>query len=201
MAIDPVSAGLAVASIAGGKSAQKKAEKQQRKAMKGQEAITQRAIEAYDKIMGEVDTAAKAGQFDPERIISGLQSDYEKDTKTQMDNVAGAFRVAGARPGDSETALNIRSVANQRGRDWDKLKTDIRRQSFLDKLAAYGSAANPGNLNLAANIYGQQGAAAQSPNPAGFYQGLMPFLGNSPQKASIKTAPDWLSKIGGFAGG
>lgn len=163
--MDPVSTGLAGISAISGLGSNKKADRRAR-------SLEDRQTGLFDMIQKIVKEADAKGAFDPSAAIADLEkrtADYEgKD----LGNLAGALRVAGYREGDSEIGRRLDSVKMNYRNMLDTKRLELKRQSLQDKLAAY-SGINSNMLNPAI-----QRAEGMQQNPGGFYQSLMPFLGN-----------------------
>lgn len=154
------------------------ARKDQKKAMNRSKKAEDRSRDVFEMLMGIVQDADKGGQFDPEKYIAQLETDDQRNQKTELDNIGGAARIMGYKPGDSVPQQTLSYAVERRKKSLDTLKTDLRRQTFLDKLNAYGSV-NPGYLNP--QIQGGYNAAAAAgsriQNPANFLGSVMPYLG------------------------
>lgn len=172
MAIDPITAGLGAASLFSSKSANKRAEKQQKSALDIQKQAAKRAQQLWDY----VEEYRARGQFDPEKQIKQLESDYFRQEKTDLGNIGGAFNAAGYLPGASEVGRTLTSFKTRNQQSLDRMRVDLRRQSFFDLLGGYQAAGNLGiaGANVAGNLAGQYGGMQQ--NPGNFFASIMPFL-------------------------
>ena len=184
MGADPITAGLGAVSLVSGMNQAKKAEGAQKKAANAQKQIAERAVKLFDRMFNEVEAAQKNGQFNPTDAIAQTRKWALQDEDKGMRNMGSAFSAAGYVPGTSEIGRAMSSYKSRSSEVMDRMSLDLRRQAFADLLNAYGSI-NTGSLGMASNIQqglGQQ-AAAQSPNPMGFFQSIMPFLGQNSAKS------------------
>lgn len=179
MGADPITAGLGAVSLFSQMDANKKAAGKQAKALKGQQAISQRALKLFDAMYKRVSDAEAQGQFDPERYIKQLDKDYLKQEGTDLANMGGAFSAAGYLPGASEVGRSLTAFKTKSQANLDRMRTDLRRQTFADLLNSY-SQIGTGGLNLASQIQGQQANmyGGQQNSTAGLFQSIMPFFGN-----------------------
>lgn len=179
--MDPVSVGLGVASLASGMSGNKGAQKAAASAAKSQKDLAKRQAMLFDTIFNTVKGADQQGFFNPDKRLEQLTADSAKYSGLDQGNTAGAMRVAGYKPGDSEIGLNLGAIKNKYALDWQRQANDIRNQSMQNKLNAYGAAGGV-NLGGAMQVYGQQqqNAMSQMQNPGGLLASLAPFMQKQP---------------------
>jgi hypothetical protein len=161
------------------------ADRRQKEAMKGQDALIGMQTDLFKVIKEAVTTAEKMGQFDPERQIAQLDKDVSKNQGRDMGNLGAGMNAAGYRPGDSEIGTRMDAV-NLKYRDFrDRTANDIRNNAFTQKLQAY-QAIGGQQLNPGIGVMGQRAemAGQQRGNPGAFWQSLMPFLGQQKQQGS-----------------
>jgi hypothetical protein len=175
--MDPISAGLGVASLASGISGNKGAKKAADSAGNSQKQLAKRQVDLFDTIMAAVKGADSQGFFNPDKQLAQLEADTSRYESRDMGNTAGALRVAGYRPGDSEIGLNLGAIKSKYKLDFQRQSNDIRNNSLFNKLNAYG-AANGVNLGQSMQVYGQQQqyANSQRQNPAGMFASLAPYF-------------------------
>ena len=176
---DPISAGLGAISLIQGKSAQKSADRQARSAEKSAKSLEARATKLFDVLFSTAENADKAGVYDPEKRIAALEADTGRYESRDTGNLAGAMRVAGYRPGDSEIGTRLDSVKIKYRRFLDDMREKIRVGSVREKQAAYAGA-NVGNLQpgiQGANTrFGYATQEANSYDPSAFLQSWLPSL-------------------------
>lgn len=166
--------------------ARKDAKKAQGRAMKAED----RARALYEMLLEKVQEYDKAGGFDPEKYIAQLEKDDQRNQAIELENIGGAARVMGYKPGDSVPQQTLGYAVERRKKSLDTLKTDLRRQAFLDKLNAYGSI-NPGLLNpqIQGGYAAMNNAQGRIQNPAGFLQAVMPYLAQGGGTQAPPAAP------------
>lgn len=174
MAVDPVSVGLAGLNLVKGIGANKAAKKQANKAAKDAKNIEKRMTGLFDLLLNRATQADKQGTFDPEKRIKALEDRTAGYEARDASNLAGAMRVAGYRPGDSEIGTRQDAVKIKYRRFLDEARDNIRTQSWWDQQNAYLSA-NPNYLNAA--LEGARGRQSQAlgkmQNPGDFLSLLM----------------------------
>lgn len=180
---DPVSAGLSLVGLGLGAKANADASKAQRRAQRGQDAVIQRMVDLYDTLMGKVKETEAQGGFNPDYYINQAEKDAARTEGRDLQNVAGAYRTLGYRPGDSAPQDALRGVRSRNLEALDTLRANLRRQAFMDRIAAYGSVGT-GSLAQAGGMYGQQFNQAQGrmQNPAGMLASIMPYLTPQPNR-------------------
>lgn len=163
-----------------------------------QKGITDRQTGLYDTLKGIIGKADAQGQFDPGKFISLLRDDMALNQSQDLGNAAGAMRIMGFRPGDSEYNTRTDAIRNKYDLQYRQQDSNIRRGLFQDKLGAYEGAASVlqgagNNTNAASSQISQllanQAAYYQSQmqNPMGLLQGIMPYL--QQQKAGTNSSP------------
>lgn len=156
-----------------------KAQKSANNAAKRAGKLTDRQVALFDQMLGMVNAADASGQFDPTRRLDQLRTDTAEYEGRDLGNLAGAMKVAGYRPGDTEIGGRLDAVKLKYRQDYNRMANDIRDSTFASKIAAY-SAINPSQLNSAisqANRSQEMAMAqANANNPANFLGALMPFL-------------------------
>lgn len=102
MAIDPISAGIGIAGLVGGKKAQKR----QAKALKGQERLTRLLAGAVEEML------ARARAFDPaqstQEAVDFASSTTQNTLEKGLRNLGAKLRQGGATPG-SDTEFRVRA--------------------------------------------------------------------------------------------
>lgn len=161
--VDPVSAAVGViGSVIGAK--------ENKKARAKQDALAQRYIQLFDTLFGKTAEAERRGFFDPASRLALLNRETAFYEGRDLGNLAGALRIAGYRPGDSEIGTRLDAVKAKYRLAREKMADEIRRQSFADLLSAYASA-NPQALNAPLALY-----SSRMQDPTAFFQALMPYL-------------------------
>ncbi len=155
------------------------------------ESLTDRKLRLFELLQSIVENADKAGQFDPQTQINQLEKDTAKYEGLDLGNLAGALRVAGYRPGDSEIGTRLDAVKQKYRSELDTAREQIRRQSFIDKLNAY-SAINPSLLDSSIqNSSNRESLARQQQanfNPINFLGSMMPYLEPRSSTTTTKSA-------------
>lgn len=164
-----------------GMDANKKQSRAASKARGTQKELIKRQTGLFDEILGIVRNADQGGFFDPEQRIQDMERDAARTNMVDQSNLAGAMRVLGYGPGDSEIGKRMDAVNSNYQRYVGEQRGRIRREAFSDRLSAY-QAPNPQYLNAGITAAGndQQNALARMQNPAGFFQSVMPIL-NDPK--------------------
>jgi len=160
-----------------GIGANDKAAKASASASKSAKKLADKKVSLFDLIQSMVQQADAGGQFNPEQYISQLENDTAKYEARDAGNLAGALRVAGYKPGDSEIGRRLDAVKMNYRQQLDQQRTALRRGLFSDRMNAY-QAINPDNLNSGIALAQNNAAMAQSQmqNPAGLFASIMPFL-------------------------
>ncbi len=163
-----------ISSLMQNESARKSASKANSKAGK----LDDRLVKLFDVLFSNAETADKAGQFDPEKRIASLERDTSRYEGQDMGNLAGALRVSGYKPGDSEIGTRLDAVKGKYRSFLDTMRDQIRQNSFTEKQNAYASA-NPNILGgpLQDARQSQAMSLSQIQNPSGFLSSFLPMLG------------------------
>jgi len=173
----PFAAVLGGASLIAGLVANEQQRKAARSAANSQRALVARQLALFDAMEKRVKDMEASGAFDPTKALENMEKQTAKYESRDMGNLAGALRVAGYRPGDSEIGARLDSVKTAYRDFLDTKRVEIPRMYNADKLAAYGSL-NSGALNSGIEVFGRNRdlALAQIQNPAGFLAAWIPFL-------------------------
>lgn len=165
-----------------GAAANDSAMREAKRARRAQDRLTGRQVELFDTILSAVKGADQQGAFDPDRRLERLDEDTARYESRDRGNLAGAMRVAGYQPGDSEIGVRQDTLGLKYRENRERMADDIRTDSIFRKLQAY-SMANPGMLNPAIATQGarESNSMAGLQNPAGFFSALMPFLTERPK--------------------
>jgi len=166
------------------------AQKSANKAANRGKKLEDKQVQLFDTILQLVQQADQNGQFNPEQQIKQLEDDTAKYEQRDMGNLAGALRVAGYKPGDSEIGKRLDAVKTNYRTQLDSMRTNLRRGAFTDRLNAYQQV-NPGMLNQGINnAYNSQlMALGQMQNPAGLFGAMMPFLQGKQSGQNLKQTP------------
>lgn len=161
--------------LAGNKSAQKSANKSASAAS----GLVNRQSALFDSLMKIVQGADASGQFSPDKRLAQLKDDTARYESTDSGNTAGAARIAGFKPGDSELTNALSGVHQKYAYQYNALANDIRDKAFSNKLGAYESI-NPASLNAGIGFYQQQqqNALGQEQNPSAL---IAPFAASMSQ--------------------
>lgn len=186
MGIDPISMGLGLVGMIANQDSNRRAQNNVDENQEAQDRILDRQTGLFDLIQGIVQQADKDGQFDPDRMLAQLDKDVAQSKGRDMGALGAGLSAAGYKPGDSEVGTRMDDIALKYQDYRDRQATDIRQNSFLQKLNAYQGIGGQ-QLNPALSVYGQRAGDAQQnvQNPMGFFQSIMPFLqgGNRPQQS------------------
>jgi len=87
-----------------------------------------RRRELYKLLMDTYNQRKSEGFYDPEKRITQLTQDYQTRSARDLDNLAGAARTAGYRPGDSAPQQMLTSASNQYRYRFDQMANDIRNE-------------------------------------------------------------------------
>lgn len=167
---------------------------QQRKANRGaadaqamQAEFLKRRTDLQDKLMAAYDTADKGGQFDADAQIAANDKLSLADQAEDTANQAGALRVSGYRPGDSEIGIRQDAVNVKYQRERDEMRTGLRRQSFFDRINAL-RATDVGAAETGLQVASQNQARSDRSQPdwGGFFSSVLPFL--DPKKKETSSA-------------
>jgi len=134
--------------------------------------LIQRQIQLFDKMYGNVQTADRAGQFDPGAQITRMAGDFSNQRRLATGNAGAALATLGYKPGDSESLRQVGEVSNSGLADFSKSLNDVRQGAFAAKQNAY-SQVNPNGLSTGIQSYDntyQRGVGSQ--------QSLGPLLTN-----------------------
>jgi hypothetical protein len=188
----PWVAGLgALSSMQAGQDAERAA----RRADSQGRGLEERATRIWDLLFANAQKAESEGQFDPERRIAALEKATAGYEAKDMGNLAGALRVTGYRPGDSEIGTRLDDVKLKYRKYLDQARDDIRVRTFQEKQDAYAlpmqylqpglqGAQNRGNV-------ARSDAAGTAGGLAGFAQAIMPLLNRPKTTPTVgaKTTP------------
>lgn len=100
----------------------------------------------YEMMMQMYQERKTSGYYDPEARVGQLKSDISTREGRQLENLAGASRIAGYRPGDSAPERMLESTS--RGYNYqfnqmaNELRDNVRRQEFSD-LSSINSGIQP----------------------------------------------------------
>jgi len=142
-----------------------------------QQELLNRQREIFDTINNLRRLAEGQGFFDPKKRIAQIDKNSAEYEARDLGNLAGALRVAGYRPGDSELGVRLDAVKRKHKGDRERQYAEAERQSFFDHINAV-AAANGGMLNpgIEAAQRQQEIALSRIQNPAGFLASLLPYL-------------------------
>ena len=87
-----------------------------------------RRRELYQMMMEAYKQRKSGGYYDPEARVAQLTADSQKREGRDLENIAGATRVAGYRPGDSAPQQMMTSAHNQYGYRLDQLSNQMRNE-------------------------------------------------------------------------
>lgn len=163
-----------------------------------QKGIVDRQTGLFDTLKGIVGNADAKGQFDPGTFLSLLRDDSALNERLDLGNAAGAMRIMGMRPGDSEFNTRSDAIRNKYDLQYRQQDAQIRQGLFNQKLGAYEGLASVlqgagGNANGAnAALQGQYNAMAQQAysqmqNPAGLLASILPYLQKNNQTPTNAT--------------
>lgn len=171
---------LGIAGLMQGNSANRQANDAQAK----QWELISRQIKAFDALQGVIGNMESSGAFDPTERVNQAKKDQGDFEKTDLNNTAGAYRIAGYQPGDTPMQSGLDSVRVNYKTNFDRIVGDIRRGAITDRLNAYqGLNSASGSLNSGIGAAGDQANYYRSQNQGfgGLLGNLMPFLGGQKQ--------------------
>lgn len=192
----------AISGILGNQRAQRDASRARRDmtAASNQAAEKERLMAAelmkqYNQRMQIAQNAINSGVFDANRLVSRLDQDFQRNQARMLENVAGAFRTMGYRPGDSEPGTRLQAAMqqglNQRNQQAEALRMQAPNMllqllgnaegGLLNRVASMEGAAANRLFNLGANNYNM--AQANQSDLSSFIGTLMPFLNQSQGQA------------------
>lgn len=163
----------------------RRANRQASEGMDLQREQAQREREIYDILMGKLEEAEGAGVWDAEKQIADLDKEFAAYEARDAGNTAGAMRIMGYKPGDSETINRTDAIKGKYRLERDSMASNIRRQLPLSRLQAYASLKAPNLAGIGANMtaYGQ----SQRSDPTAMFGSIMPYLmpqGQQPRNQS-----------------
>lgn len=138
-----------------------------------------RERELYELLLGKLDDAEGAGVFNPETAIAQLDKDMAEYEGRDTGNQAGALRIAGYRPGDSEVVNRSDAIKLKYRGERDRQASAIRRDLPLARIQAYSALKSPSLAGIGANI--SNAGMARMQDPSAMFQYIMPYL--MPQNA------------------
>lgn len=173
MPIDPVTVGLAGASMIGGKNANNKARKEADAAGRTSQALEQRMTKLWDIMFARAQQAEAGGEFDPEKRIAALETDTARYESKDLGNLSGAMRTFGYKKGDSEVGNRLDAVKTKYRSYLDSMRNEIRNNAWFDQQRAYQSVGDlSGPMQNANNR--QANARGRIQSPAMFLQNFLP---------------------------
>lgn len=149
-------------------------------AAKKRDQLIQRQVQLFDKMYGNVQTAERAGQFDPGAQIQRMAGDFAAQKRLATGNAGAALATLGYKPGDSEAVRQVGEVSNSGLADFSKSIADLRQGAFAAKQNAYAQV-NPNNLSTGIQSYDntyQRGMGSQQ-GLGNLLAGLAPYLSKS----------------------
>jgi len=199
----------AIAGIANSMSAQRSANnaRNQMVSASNEAATKERAaaselMRIYQQRMAEIERARAAGAYDADQLVGRLDRDFQRNQARMLENVAGAFRTMGYRPGDSEPGTRLQAAVQQGLTQRNQQAEALRMQAPLQYIAAL-DAAEGGLLGRSASLEGASAnrlaglnaslyndANARAGDLSGLVGTLMPFLqGQSRQQPPQAQSP------------
>jgi hypothetical protein len=141
----------------------------------------QQLLDMQKAIFNTINNVRMAGEqqglFDPQKRMDMIDKQDAHFENLDLGNQAGALRVAGYRPGDSEYGIRNDAIANKHQVYRDQQYAQAISQAFNDHLnaitAANGNMLNPG---IQAAQQNRMLALGSMQNPAGFFSSIMPLL-------------------------
>lgn len=185
MGVDPVTLGIGALGTYLSNQQSEMAGRRADHAQNQQDALVQRQSGLFDKLMGIVQGADSAGQFDPTSRINAMNTDLAAYEHRDQSNLAGAMRTSGYRPGDSELATRSNGVAANYALQEREQDQAIRQNAFGQKLQAYGAVGSAGaGLDPGIGAYGQRAGMYQQiagqQSPAGLIGSMAPYFYRPP---------------------
>ena len=137
--------------------ANRRAKNQADRSLAMQDRLAMRQIALFDRIQARHQELASSGAFSPERRLDQLDRDTAKYEGRDSGNLAGALRVAGYEPGDSEIGTRLDAVKAKYRGTREGLANQIRREATADEMASLNGQAGAGSsLNAAMDVYGNR---------------------------------------------
>lgn len=177
---------LGIAGLMQGNGARGQAQDAQNK----QWELISRQIKAFDSLQGVIQGMEGSGAFDPTARVEQARKDQGDFEQRDLNNAAGAYRIAGYKPGDSPMQGGLDSVRVNYKSNFDRIVGDIRRGAIFDRLGAYqGLNQASGSLNTGIGAAGNQADyyRSQDSGMGGLLGNLMPFLGQMGKKGGTPT--------------
>jgi len=175
---DPATALIASAVIGGGTSllAADKASSAAKSSSKKAGKVADKQTQLYDFLKQLVDNSSANGVFDSNKQMQEARAESDKSMTRDMNNAAGAFRIAGYTPGDTPITEGLTSIAGNYMQDLANKAYSAKQNALLQQLSAYNMVGSS-SLGTAANIYQNQANTSQNQaNQA--YSGVSSLLGN-----------------------
>ena len=176
MAVPALPLALGGASLLSGMMGNKGAQRSANRAQNMQDQLAQRVMALFDTMMGKAQSLDS--ELAPDRQIRNLASDTAHYSGLDQANTAGALRVAGYQPGDSEIGTRLDAVALKHRRAFGEMANDIRTRSPLQRMSLL-SMVNGGQLNGLMDMYGnrEQMYRSQMRSPGGLFGSLASLSG------------------------
>lgn len=161
-----------ISGMMGNKSAQKAANNDRAQAQQ----LTQRATQLFDTIFGLA--KSNLANLSAQGQIDQLAKDESMFSARDQAGLAGAMRISGYQPGDSEIGIRNDAVRTKYAQDFGRLSNQIRVNAPMQQ-ASLLSMANPGSLNAGLNFWQNQQALdlSRMQNPSSLFASTMPFFG------------------------
>jgi hypothetical protein len=166
-----------------------------------EQAIAARLMEQFEQRYKIAQNAINSGIYDANRLVSRLDADFARNQARLTENLAGAFRTMGYRPGDSEPGTRLQAAMQQGLNQRNQQAEQLRQQSplmmlnllgnaeggILNRVAGMEGAAANRLFNLGANNYNM--SMANQSDLGSLLGGIMPFLNRSQGTQPLGTPP------------
>jgi hypothetical protein len=144
-----------------------------------------RRREIQQRVQSMIDGSAQYAESEGVRRGERVRSRFQKDSAQLQESTAGAFRIAGYKPGDTVTGDAVTRVGREREMRWDELVDTFIQQAKSERMSEAGAMAQSAGItgpnmeyySNQANQYRQQAANAS----AGVGGSLQTILGALPK--------------------
>lgn len=129
-----------------------------------------RRREIQDRVQSMIEGSSAYAESEGMRRGERTRETFQRNTSQLQDSTAGAFRVAGYKPGDTVTGDAITRVAREREMRWDEMLDSFIQQAKSERMSEAGALASSAGITgpnqeyyaNQANQYRQQAANASA---------------------------------------
>lgn len=193
-----LSAALTGLSALAGHEQNRKAQKQVDEGNRLQSDQAAKEREIYQMLLSAIQDAEGAGVFSPETQIAQLDKDRALFEGTDRANTAGAMRIAGFRPGDSEIGNRQDAIGIKYQADRDRQATDIRQRLPMARIQAYAGLRSPQTAQIGGDIANQ--GRSRMTDLTGLFSSIQPYLATKPTQGLSPVAKFGAKQLGRSVG-